>query len=256
MGFAPLLTETERAGIPMVLDEASAERGLLVAFTRRAGGVSPAPYESLNLGTRVGDDPVAVAENRRRAARAMGFDPAHLASSHQVHGRAVVSAGQDARGDLGEADIITVRDTDALAMILTADCVPVVIAGTDAVAAVHAGWRGIARGAVEEGLARVGRPLVAWIGPSIRACCYEVGPEVVAAFAAKDLPSARAGRVDPADAALRLLERSGVDRVAVADVCTSCDRRYFSHRRDGVTGRQGAFASWLHPPERFAEAAR
>jgi copper oxidase (laccase) domain-containing protein len=112
------------------------------------------------------------------------------------------------------------------------------------VAVLHGGWRGLVGGIVERGVAALDRAQRAWVGPTIRACCYEVGPEVVDAFRRRDLPLAGEGRVDPAEAAAALLERAGVE-VALSDVCTACDESYFSYRREGTTGRQGAFAALL-----------
>jgi copper oxidase (laccase) domain-containing protein len=110
----------------------------------------------------------------------------------------------------------------------------------------HAGWRGLVAGVIEAGIATLGSPLRAWIGPCIRACCYEVGSEVVEAFRSKDLPVADRSHVDIAEAATAALSRAGVSQVAVSDACTCCNPSYFSYRRDGVTGRQGAFAARLN----------
>jgi purine-nucleoside/S-methyl-5'-thioadenosine phosphorylase / adenosine deaminase len=106
---------------------------------------------------------------------------------------------------------------------------------------VHAGWRGLVAGAIEAGVAAVGPVTRAWVGPSIHACCYEVSTEVLDAFAAAGLPRAGDDRVDPGRAATFALRRAGVHAIAATDECTSCDRRYFSYRRDGLTGRQGSF---------------
>jgi copper oxidase (laccase) domain-containing protein len=136
--------------------------------------------------------------------------------------------------------------------ILTADCGPVVIASPDEMgpaAVLHAGWRGLVGGVLPHGVEALGRTEAAWIGPCIKACCYEVGPEVLAAFDEAGLPVAKRygdhGRVDIADAARASLERAGVSKVVDSGVCTHCNEDYFSYRRDGVTGRQGAFVSIL-----------
>lgn len=213
-----------------------------VAFSDRDGGVSDAPFHTLNLGLFVGDEEGAVWENRIRVGKAAGFDADDLALAKQVHGAEVAEAAQG--GMVGEADVLVTDVSGPVIGILTADCAPVVLEGTSRIGIAHAGWRGVVGGAVETALSAVGDVERAWIGPSIHSCCYEVGPEVVEAFRAKDLPVEEGTRVDPARSAAVLLRRAGVDQVVVSDICTSCDERYFSYRRDGVTGRQGAFA-WL-----------
>src|SRR5918996_1429655 len=207
MSFRPTLTDVDADGLRLVADESAAERGLRVFFTDRRGGVSSAPFDSLNLAARVGDDAERVEENRRRIAGAAGFDVARLALARQVHGARVI------------------------------------LWGDGVVALVHAGWRGLVAGAVETGAAATGNVNAAWVGPSIHACCYEVGPEVIDAFEGRNLPVADGAHVDPGRAAAVALRGAGVEAIAVSEVCTSCDRSYFSHRRDGVTGRQGAFAT-------------
>ena len=213
-----------------------------VAFTDREGGVSDPPYHSLNLGLLVGDDEGCVWENRIRVAKAAGFDADDLALARQVHGADVVRV--EGPGMVGEADVLVTDQPNRPIAILTADCAPVILEGSTRLAVVHAGWRGVIAGAVEAGLEAVGDVARAWIGPSIHACCYEVGPEVIDAFEKKDLPIADGLHVDPARGAERILMRAGVQEVFVSDVCTHHDERYFSFRRDGTTGRQGAFA-WL-----------
>lgn len=227
--------------MPLLVDPDARSYGVLVAFSDRIGGVSRGAFASLNLSGRVDDDDDAVAENRRRVAAAAGFPPESLVLPRQVHGAHVVEL--DVPRAAPECDGLVARTPDVTAGVLTADCAPVIVAGERGVAALHAGWRGLVAGVVEAGVERVGAPRAAWVGPAIRACCYEVGDEVVDAFRARGLPVARAHRVDPADAAAAALRRAGVARVAVADECTSCDARYFSHRREGIGGRQGAFAA-------------
>ena len=236
------LTETIAPYRPRLLTARGAN--VQVAFSDRNGGVSDAPYDTLNLALKVGDDAGAVWENRMRVATTAGFQVDDLALARQVHGAAVIGVGPDMAGVVGEADVLTTGEAGKPIGILTADCSPVVLEGDDRIGVVHAGWRGVVAGAVESGLDAVGSVRRAWIGPSIHACCYEVGPEVIDAFRDKDLPVADETHVDPARAAAALLERAGVTDVVVSDECTHCDPRYFSYRRDGTTGRQGAFA-WL-----------
>ena len=245
MASQPSLTEVRRGGLRLLEDRGARAAGRLVCFSDRRGGVSPPPYDSLNLASRVGDDPAHVLLNRERVARAAGFPLESLALARQVHGADLLELSQGDRGVVGEADGLVVRGPGVVAGILTADCAPVVVAGEDAVALLHAGWRGLVAGVVEAGVAALRDATEAWIGPSIRSCCYEVGPEVVEAFRAAGLPVAGADRVDPAEAARAALRRAGVVRVATSGECTACSARFFSFRRDATTGRQGAFAAYL-----------
>jgi polyphenol oxidase len=232
-------------GIDVLSDPNARSQGWLVAFTSRRGGVSAAPYDSLNLAARVGDKPDPVASNRKRAASAVGFDVEQLALARQVHEADLIEVHPGATGVLGQADGLTIDQPGPVAAILTADCAPVVIATDDSIAVLHAGWRGLVAGVVETGIEKLGDVRTAWVGPCIHSCCYEVGPEVTEAFSNKGLPVAAERRVDPAQAAAAALRNAGVDNVAVAEECTHCSNKYFSYRRDGVTGRQGAFAGLL-----------
>lgn len=245
MKFAPSLEPRTRMGLHLLADPHAAARGLLVAFADRRGGISRPPFDTLNLAARVGDERAAVDENRARAAAATGLDLARLALARQVHGRELREVGPGDSGVLGDADGLIVRSRGATAAMLTADCAPVVVAGEDGVAVLHAGWRGLVAGIIAGGVGSLLRPYAAWIGPSIRSCCYEVGPDVVHAFEAAGLPIAEEGRVDTAEAARAALGAAGVEHVAVAPVCTHCDPNSFSYRRDGRTGRQGAFGGLL-----------
>ena len=190
-----------------------------------------------------GDVREHVLENRERAARAIGFSTGDLALSRQVHGRALVEVRAGDAGVRGEADGLITRAAGPVIAILSADCGTVVVEGADGLAVLHAGWRGLVAGVIEAGIAALGSPQRAWIGPCIRSCCYEVGSEVIDAFRSRDLPVADSTHVDIAEAAATALGRAAVSEVAVSDACTCCDPSYFSYRRDGVTGRQGAFAA-------------
>lgn len=243
--FAPTIVEASDASIRLQTDPAARANGLLVAFTDRDGGISSAPYDSLNLAARVGDDPAAVSQNRAIVAAAAGFDGANLRLARQVHGADVREVGRTDATVVGEADVLATSHAGVVVGILTADCTPVIVAGRARVAIAHAGWRGLVAGAVEAAVEVVGDVEAAWVGPSIHACCYEVGPEVIEAFESTGLPVAGSDRVDPGRAATFSLHRAGVERVASSTDCTSCDRRYFSYRRDRRTGRQGAFVALL-----------
>jgi YfiH family protein len=211
-----------------------------VRFTSRHGGVSAAPYDTLNLGRWTDDDPAAVAENLARATRSAGVE--RLAQPHQVHGTAVVPA--PAAGSFPEADGVHTAEPGVGCLVLTADCLPVALVapGGRAVAMVHAGWKGLAGGVLEAGVRALGgKVATAFVGPGAGPCCYEVGSEVHARFGTS-------GRtLDLKGIAERRLRVAGVPEVHDAGLCTMCDpeRRFFSHRRDrGLTGRQAGLAWW------------
>jgi YfiH family protein len=217
-----------------------------VAFSTRRGGVSRAPFDSLNLGRLTDDDPERVAENRRRLCVELGTDPELLCYGRQVHGAAVRRAS-----GVGEPGDGLWSDTPGQPLLVfTADCLPVAIArsngGPPMVAALHAGWRGLLAGIVANAVAALGRgTLAAAIGPGIGPCCYEVGEEVAGPFRERYGEEAvRDGRLDLWMVAERALNASGVVEVHRTDLCTSCNPGlFFSHRRDaGRTGRQGMVA--------------
>jgi hypothetical protein len=234
-----------------------APAGVRALSTFRGGGVSPAPYVSCNLGDHVGDSPEAVAENRRRLKAAAGL-PAEPAWLRQVHGTNVVDL--DAAADPGPADAAFTRQRGRVCTILTADCLPLVLAADsgDLVAAAHAGWRGLAGGVIEatlKALQVAPEELMAWLGPAIGPGHFEVGAEVRQAFVKGDLgaetafvPNARGRFMADLNAlARRRLAALGINRIYGSGHCTYTDAdRYFSHRRDGVTGRQATLI-WLEP---------
>jgi YfiH family protein len=227
------------------------------AFATRAGGVSQAPFDRLNLGVLTDDSKAAVAENRGRLAAALGLDPARIPIGLQVHGAdlAFHSAPQqpspfaEPGSEIPEVDGHVVTAPGLAPLVLTADCLPVALSGPGGVAMLHCGWRGLAAGIVVAGAEAVGATDAA-IGPGIGPCCYEVGDEVLGAFSGLG-PGIAAGRMlDLAEVATRLLSAAGLERVEAAGLCTSCEPGlFFSHRRDaGRTGRQGALA-WIEPGE-------
>jgi len=234
-------------------------------FTTRDGGVSDPPYDSLNLGGLVGDDPARVAENWRRLERASGLAFARV---QQVHGARVVRAVLPG-APREEADAVISATEGVAACVSVADCVPILLAdpATGAVAAVHAGWRGTlarAAGAAVAALARDGgaaaADLVAAVGPSIGPCCYVVSEDLLARFE-RELGSAAVAaperlKLDLWRANARVLVEAGVreDRIEIVGRCTSCERAlFFSHRRDaGKTGRQMAFIAPRAPTRRGA----
>jgi len=221
-----------------------------VTFTTRRGGVSEGPYESLNLGILTDDDPDRVLENRRIAAGMAGTDTERIAMGWQVHGTDIrdwtgmapdpgyarpVSGGRD----LEKLDGHLTRDAGVGLLVLVADCFPVALSDGDQVAMLHCGWRPLAGGIIEKALERFQSAPSAAVGPGIGGCCYEVGQEVLDAFA--DVDGAASGRMlDLRVVIAAKLAAAGVTDVQHDDHCTSCEPElYFSHRRDGgVTGRQ------------------
>jgi polyphenol oxidase len=239
-----------------------APRGVRAFCTLRSGGASAVPYASLNLGDHVGDAAAAVAENRRRLAAAAGL-PSEPKWLRQVHGAGVANLDTIEAAAAGElavtADAAFTRRLGNVCAILTADCLPVMLAAEsgDWVAAAHAGWRGLAAGVIEATVAAAPAPrgLLAWLGPAIGPKHFEVGAEVREALLQGDpaadsafAPNAR-GRfmADLPLLARRRLAAAGIDRIYGGGECTYADAsRFFSHRRDGVTGRQAALI-WLEP---------
>jgi YfiH family protein len=254
--------------------------GVFVLFTGRSGGVSAAPYDTLNLGRGVGDDPVAVAANRRRAARACGLGADRLTWMRQVHGTAVRYAtgapgpgprtgagpGEPPRVTAGPADPAvpeadaTYTDVPGLALgVLAADCAPVLLADPRAriVGAAHAGREGMGAGVVTELLAAMSAAgadparVHAVIGPHICGGCYEV-PEQMRARIAGKVPEAgcvtRAGTpgIDVGAGIEAQLARAGVRAVSRDPRCTAETSGLYSYRRDGRTGRFAGFV-WLAP---------
>jgi polyphenol oxidase len=233
------------------------------AFSLRTGGVSAAPFDSLNLGAQVGDAAEAVAENRGRLSRALGL-PASPLWLRQQHGTVVVDADQFEAGAASPpADAAVTRRAGRVLAVLVADCVPVLLARADgsAVAVAHAGWRGLSAGVLEAAVAALrcgapgSAPACAWLGPSIGPARFEVGEEVRAAFMARDAAAAGAfvpnvrGRwqCDLHALARQRLEALGVGPVDGAQRCTAGNpAQYFSFRRDRVTGRMAALL-WLQP---------
>jgi YfiH family protein len=227
-----------------------------VFFTTRLGGESSGPYASLNLDPRSADRPGAVAGNRRLIAGETGR---RLVSPRQVHGLRVVGAAEYVRGaPEAPCDGLTLNpllDRELAAVLLFADCVPLVLCGDVDMAVAHGGWRGILGGVAQQaGMAMTGPPGRAVIGPSIGPCCFTVGGDVAEAFAERFggevvLAPRKKGdspRVDLWEAAARALIEVGVPRQGIANprLCTICNNDlFYSYRREGpVTGRHGCVA--------------
>ncbi len=239
--------------------------------TLRAGGVSQSAWGldgrrpgGLNLGARCGDDPQAVAENRRRLGELLPGQPCWL---DQVHGVDVhLVAGEPTESALSEprADALVTSEPGRVLAILTADCLPVLLADSTGrrIGAAHAGWRGLAAGVVEQTVSAIQRlpgeseSLVAWLGPAIGPDAFEVGEEVLEAFVAHD-PAARVcfkrggapGKwfADLYALARQRLAAVGVTRVGGGGLCTVADaQRFYSHRRDRTAGRMASLI-WIRP---------
>jgi len=224
--------------------------------TLRTGGVSTGPYASLNLGTHVGDDPRAVAENRRRVESRLAL-PSEPRWLEQVHGATVLDLDRDA---LAPADGAVTARAGVVCAVLTADCLPVLLTdrrGTR-VGVAHAGWRGLAAGVIENAVAALGTPpaeVLAWLGPAIGPAAFEVGDEVRAGFAAAGFETDSAfvpnasGRwqADLYALARQSLARAGVAAVHGGGACTYADaERFFSHRREAPCGRMASLV-WIDP---------
>jgi YfiH family protein len=223
--------------------------GARIAFTDRHGGVSAPPYDTANLGFATGDDPSAVTENRRRVSQALtghAGDPARWAWARQVHGGDVIEPPGPGRG--GDADALVTTEPGRPLLVLVADCAPVALVAREAVAAVHVGWRGLLAGVVAAAVDAVrerGRgPLRAVVGPCISAAHYEFGARELDEITRQLGPQVRARTAEGLPALdLRAGVRAALDEAGVedridVDVCTYASHVHFSHRRDGVTGRQ------------------
>ncbi|HEY6513499.1 MAG TPA: peptidoglycan editing factor PgeF [Burkholderiaceae bacterium] len=234
-------------------------------MTTRVGGVSVPPWDSMNLGIGSGDAPAAVSANRQRLAAAIDAAPVFL---RQVHGERVVGLdAHSAAAAVEAADASWTREPGVACAVLVSDCLPVLFAAPQAraVGAAHAGWRGLSAGVLERcaqavcaGASCEPQDLVAWLGPCIGPDAFEVGSDVLRAFGvAPDTPGGRfryqpradgdpRWRADLAGLARDRLAALGVRRVSGGGWCTVQERsRFFSFRRDGVTGRMAA-AVWIH----------
>lgn len=230
-----------------------APAGVKSLQTTRRGGISVAPYDTLNLGDHVGDNPLAVARNREFLNKLLPSEPVWL---EQTHGTTVADAGH--AGCQPRADACIARHRAAVCVVMTADCLPLLLCDEQGtvVGAVHAGWRGLSDGVIESTVLAMDVPpqnLMAWMGPAIGREHFEVGGEVRDAFVGVQPQAAAAfarGENDRWFADLYALARLrlnalGVTKIHGGDYCTYREReRFFSYRRDGATGRMGTFV-WL-----------
>lgn len=238
-----------------ILPDWPATKNIRAAVTIRTGGVSQSPYATFNLATHVGDDPALVRDNRARLRAVLAL-PAEPLWLKQVHGITVVDAAQG--GVEPEADGAFAARSGVVCAVLTADCLPILLCnrpGTK-VAALHAGWRGLAGGVIEAGVRALnvsGKELLAWLGPAIGPEKFEVGVEVRDIFMQHDPQAASAFRAtrdgkylaDIYQLARQRFQKMGVTAVYGGGLCTVTDAvRFYSFRRDGVTGRMAALI-WL-----------
>lgn len=240
--------------------------GVKHAFSTRLGGVSPAPFASLNLGNPkdagVQDEPANIHENYRRLLEAAGCQGRRLRRVHQVHGRRVLRVSSQSQSDAEQADALWTDDPACVASVRVADCVPILLARADGqrVAAVHAGWRGVVAGVIAEALDALrqghngAHHILAAVGPCIGPEAFEVGPEVLDEFRRlfpqqPPLRPAHNGKgfVDLRQAVYLQLLQAGLaqDQIDLSDRCTCRDQpEFYSHRRDrGLTGRLAAIIS-------------
>ena len=225
--------------------------------TDRRGGRSRSPYDSFNLGDHVGDDPADVAANRSRVARELGVPEDRLVWMQQVHGTGVAVVDGPRDGAVPATDALVTATRGLVLCVLVADCVPVLLADheTGVVAAVHAGREGVRQGVLPAALSAMAslgaraRHVTALLGPAVCGACYEV-PERMQADVAGVAPSAavrtRAGTpgLDLRAGVEEILRRAGIPEVVQDPRCTVEEPQLFSHRRDGVTGRQAGIV-WL-----------
>ena len=237
--------------IPLLTPDWPAPARVGACVTTRAGGVSAAPYASLNLATHVGDDAVSVATNRARLLTALAL-PAAPRWLSQVHGNRCVDAATVSDGV--EADAAYTTAAGIVCAVLTADCLPVLLCDRTAtrVAAVHAGWRGLDAGILPRAVQALGvdaGEVIAWIGPGIGVDAYAVGASLRERFISQDPacadcfePRGDTWHANLAAIAAHQLAGAGVRAISRHAGCTYADPRFYSYRRDGVTGR---FASLI-----------
>ena len=242
------------APIKIIEPRWDAPRQVRAICTTRQGGFSKSPFDSLNLAAHVGDAPADLIRNRRHLGEALNL-PAEPDWLQQTHSTSVVTLEQDS---LRQADAAITRRPDTVAVVMTADCLPILLCNREGseVAAIHAGWRGLVNGVVQATLTQMNSPpeqLLAWIGPAISQSHFEVGPEVHAAFvtqhdSAKDrFVSNRPGHwiCDLAGLAADSLNRLGLIDVHRSEYCSYADADlFFSYRRNPETGRMASLI-WI-----------
>lgn len=242
---------------PWITPQWPAPSRVRACSTTRLGGVSLAPFDSLNLGEHVADAPAAVQQNRQRLRETLKLnnEPAWL---NQVHGTEVLAAEQVAQGTRPEADGSYTNATNTPCVVMTADCLPVLLTDRSGscVAAVHAGWRGLQAGVIESAIEKMAvneQQLLVWLGPAIGPQAFEVGEEVRSAFCDQDAAAVEAfmpqqpGKwlADIYQLARRRLAQRGITEVYGGGLCTYSDaKQFYSYRRDNQTGRMATLI-WI-----------
>ncbi len=242
--------------------------GVGAVMTTRQGGVSRAPFDTLNLRAGVGDDHQAVGQNQRLLAEAIGATPVYLNQVHGANVARLTAADLQADATVQDADASVTTEPGIACAVQVADCLPVLFAAprSRAVGAAHAGWRGLAAGVLEATLAQVCEAarcapgdVQAWLGACIGPAAFEVGPDVLEAFGASALENDSlrfvakgAGKwcADLPALARDRLQAAGVHAISGGGRCTVSEpSRFFSFRRDRVTGRMAALI-WIKPLRR------
>ncbi len=227
-----------------ILPDWPAPRGVKSLITTRTGGVSLPPFESFNLGSHVGDDLQHVSENRKRLRDVLPSEPKWLNQTHSTH---VVDLD---KAQAFEGDAAFTRKNGIVCAVLTADCLPILLAGKGCVGALHAGWRGLASGIVEETVGAMhDADLIAYLGPAIGQDAFEVGEEVRDAFPLESHAFRKGApgkwHADLYSIARAKLEKLGIRQVYGGAYCTHSEHsRFFSYRRSGQTGRMCSLI-WL-----------
>ncbi|WP_117235935.1 peptidoglycan editing factor PgeF [Vibrio maerlii] len=239
----------------MIIPNWNAPENVRAISTTRAGGFSIGVYQGLNLGNHVGDESEVVLQNRQEVVKLANM-PSSPIWLNQTHSNVVLSASEPLNA-VQDADACFTETNGVVCSAMTADCLPILLTndlGTQ-VAAVHAGWRGLANGIVENAVAKFTEgQIMAWVGPAISQSAFEVGDDVVNAFIQHDSQAISAFEEKPqpgkwlANMTLLVEQRLnsvGVTNVTQSGLCTfKDDEQFYSYRRDGITGRQASFI-WL-----------
>ncbi|NOX08945.1 MAG: peptidoglycan editing factor PgeF [Gammaproteobacteria bacterium] len=241
----------------LIVPDWPAPSNVHACVTTRVGGDSDCPYDTLNLGDHVGDSPACVAQNRQVLQQRLAL-PSTPIWLQQVHGRVVVELPCSDTSPV--ADAVYTRQAGQVCAVLTADCLPLLLCDQQGrqVVAVHAGWRGLANGVIEQTLKTMGADagqLMAWLGPAIGPEHFQVGDDVYSTFVAHSVMAKRGfvkdgerWLMDIYELARQRLQSCGVSAIYGGGLCTYADKeRFYSYRRDGVTGRMASLV-WLTSP--------
>jgi YfiH family protein len=235
----------------MIVPNWNAPKNVKAFATTRTGGFSQAPYQGLNLGMHVGDNPSVVERNRQSVIEQLSMPsaPVWLNQTHSIDVINLINWS----AETVDADGSFTQLPNVVCGVMTADCLPVLLcnrAGTQ-VAAVHAGWRGLANGILEQALTQFDGDVLAWLGPAIGPRAFEVGADVVQAFCDFDASAIEAFTPNNLEGkwlaniyqlATQRLNHAGVTQITSSNLCTFDDSdSFYSYRRDGVTGRQATF---------------